>query len=215
MCIPFNYLNEIWVVSIWVRSPFGFKYFFRWRLHLAGVVVARPFVAAMPRRRRGRRSDQPPYETEAGDTTWAATSFERPNRVFHDAPVDEHDFRVESQLPHSVGRHPRPIATTPAAGDLSSEGLRRHRQVTGSLLSGFEPQRHTMVVEGRPTQVLVLTHEGARAPEALPYLGAKWFPMPILNIFGRCARAEPAVHTHAAVWHGWRESFFYQRCRGL
>ena len=65
-----------------------------------------------------------------------------------------------------------------------------------------------MVVEGRPTQVLVPTHEGAKAPEALPYLGAKWFPMPILNIFGRCARAEPAVHTHAAVWYGWRESFF-------
>ena len=54
-------------------------------------------------------------------------------------------------------------------------------------------------------QVMVLTHEKACFEERCPYLAAKWYPMPILNIYGRCARLEPEIRTDVAVYYGWRD----------
>ena len=148
---------------------------------------------------------QPKPEAEASDASWAARAFERHARTYHDAGEEMHAWRVESQSPHPQHGQQGPADPRPQLGDLGPESLRRHRFVTGSLLTGFEPQRHIMFVEGRPTQVLVLTHERASPPEMLPYLGAKWYPMPILNIYGRCAKEEPAVHGYSAGWYGWRD----------
>ena len=177
---------------------------------------ASAFVAAMGKRgRKQGKAWQPKPEKRAGDASWQEESFQRLSRYHHDAPAMEHGWRVESQSPHTQPGQFGPPDYRPPPADLSAESIRRHRQVTGSLLSGFEPQRHTMFIEGRPTQVIVLTHERANLPEALPYLGAKWYPMPILNIFGRSARAEPAVHSHSAVWYGWRDNLFSRQMPGL
>ena len=175
---------------------------------------ATAFVAAMGKRGRqqGPRK-QPKPEAVAGDASWHEVAFERLSAYHHAAPEEEHRFAVESQSPHGQPGHMGPPDRRPRPGNLHEESFRRHRLVTGSLLTGFEPQRHTMLVEGRPTQVLVLTHEGAVAPVTLPYLGAKWFPMPILNLFGRSARADPAIHSHGACWYGWRDMGFQPRCR--
>ena len=166
--------------------------------------------------KRGRQQGprkQPKPEAVAGDASWHEVAFERLSAYHHAAPEEEHRFAVESQSPHGQPGHMGPPDPRPRPGNLREESFRRHRLVTGSLLTGFEPQRHTMLVEGRPTQVLVLTHEGAVAPVTLPYLGAKWFPMPILNLFGRSARADPAIHSHGACWYGWRDMGFQPRCR--
>ena len=151
-----------------------------------------------------KKRSQPKPEKEAGDASWAQHAFERLSKRYNEAPKEVHDWIAESQSPRrqkALG----PIDSRPRLADLSNESLQRHRFLTGSLLTGFEPQRHTMFVEGRPTQVLVLTHEKASPPEMLPYLGAKWFPMPILNIYGRCGKAEPQVHGYSAGWYGWRD----------
>ena len=175
---------------------------------------ATALVTAMGKRGRkqgGRK--QPKPEAVAGDASWQEVAFERISGYHHAQPEEEHRFAVESQSPHGQPGQVGPRDVRPRPGNLDQESFRRHRLVTGSLLTGFEPQRHTMFVEGRPTQVLVLTHEGARAPVTLPYLGAKWFPMPILNLFGRSARADPAIHSHGACWYGWRDMGFHLRCR--
>ena len=52
---------------------------------------------------------------------------------------------------------------------------------------------------------LVLTHELALLAERIPYLAAKWFPMPVLNIYGRPAAMEPETGRHLAVFYGWRD----------
>ena len=51
----------------------------------------------------------------------------------------------------------------------------------------------------------MLTHEKASLEERIPYLAAKWYPMPILNVYGRCARAAPEIPTERSVWYGWRD----------
>ena len=161
--------------------------------------------------KRGRKQGkdwQPKPEKAAGDASWQEEAFERLSRVHHNAPAYEHGFAVESQSPRMPQGQVGPPDQRPKAAGLGNENIRRHRLVTGSILTGFEPQRHTMFVEGRPTQVLVLTHERAEAPVTLPYLGAKWFPMPILNLFGRSARADPPIHSHSACWYGWRDKGF-------
>ena len=125
------------------------------------------------------------------------------------------------------------------------------RDTNATLLTGFEPQRHAMVVEGRPVmvvisvqsnntvpgsldtrtpyffktnpeptillflflkritqeiwgnvllrQVLVLTHERASFEERCPYLAVKWYPMPILNVHGRCATLDPETRRDNSV----------------
>ena len=158
-------------------------------------------------RKRGPRT-QPKPEAAAGDASWQEESFERLAQYYHNAPASDHAWAVESQSPHMPTEQVGPRDARPRPGDLHTQSIRRHRLVTGSMLTGFEPQRHTMVVEGRPTQVLVLTHERAVAPVTLPYLGAKWFPMPIVNLFGRSARADPPIHSHSACWYGWRDIGF-------
>ena len=156
------------------------------------------------------KPSQPKPEKRAGDASWAATAFERLSQVYTDAPAETKDWMAESQSPRRKSSVRGPTDPKPPLAALSAESMRRHRFETGTVLTGFEPQRHTMFVEGRPTQVLVLTHEKATPPEMLPYLGAKWFPMPILNIYGRCGKAEPEVHGHSAVWYGWRERLCFK-----
>ena len=74
----------------------------------------------------------------------------------------------------------------------------------------FQPERFTTMVDGRPVQVLCLTHEGARPEEQLPYLATALAPCRPLCIYGLCHALEPGDrrqpgcrHTDVvgAAWH--------------
>ena len=51
----------------------------------------------------------------------------------------------------------------------------------------------------------MLTHEKSVYAEQAPYLASKWYPMPVLNLYGRCATLDPVVDHDMAVWFGWRD----------
>ncbi len=53
--------------------------------------------------------------------------------------------------------------------------------------------------------MLCLTHEGATDVEIVPYLQAKFDPVTVLSIYGRCAKLEPPCPKNQAVWYGWRD----------
>ena len=53
--------------------------------------------------------------------------------------------------------------------------------------------------------MLVLSHENASYEERAPYLAAKWDPMPIVVVYGRCATLQPTVLREQSVWYGWRD----------
>ena len=64
-------------------------------------------------------------------------------------------------------------------------------------------QTHTHKIK---PDVLVLTHEWATQEEQVPYMQQMWHPVPVLNLYGRSAAAEPAVIKGHAVWYGWKDS---------
>jgi len=54
-------------------------------------------------------------------------------------------------------------------------------------------------------EVIVLTHERATAEEAVPYLEWLFWPLPIVNLYGRAAVLDPPVRKEEAVWYGWKD----------
>ena len=80
-----------------------------------------------------------------------------------------------------------------------------HRNVGAAFPTGFEPQRHSTYIMGRPVQVLALTHEKATAEERMPYLSWLFHPVPVHNLVGRTADMEPECSKCFCVWYAWKE----------
>ena len=59
-------------------------------------------------------------------------------------------------------------------------------------------------MEGRPTQILVITDPEATVEEQVPYLAHICWPLPAVELFGRSARRAPACRTEHAVMHWWK-----------
>ena len=70
---------------------------------------------------------------------------------------------------------------------------------------GYEPQRNTMMILGRPVQALLLSHHRAVQEETEPYLHSKLLPLEPVVLFGREARHEPQCHPEECVYYAWRD----------
>ena len=55
----------------------------------------------------------------------------------------------------------------------------------------FNPEQYTTMVDGRPMQVLCLTHEQAQPEELVPYLATAFAPCRPLCVYGQCRALEP------------------------
>ena len=105
---------------------------------------------------RGKRrtSPTPPGAQDAG---WTHSIWER--LALTEAGRQE---PVESPSPHS-NKKPRGEPIAPPRGNLSEEALATYRGVgqagrsqNATFTTGFEPQRHAMIVEGRPVVVILV-----------------------------------------------------------
>ena len=79
-----------------------------------------------------------------------------------------------------------------------------HRHTVATKPAAGDPFRQTFLVEGRPTQILVITHPEATVEEQVPYLAHMCWPLPAVELFGRSARTAPACRTEHAVMHWWK-----------
>ena len=70
--------------------------------------------------------------------------------------------------------------------------------------AAMDPFSKTFLVEGRPTQFLVITHPDATLEERVPYLAHLCYPLPAVELFGRSAKREPVCKGHHAVMHWWK-----------
>ena len=129
-------------------------------------------------------STDPAPEPVAGATGAAAAPEPAAGAV---EPMEKISDSVRQKLTdwHRItwAAHRHTVATKPAAGD---------------------PFRQTFLVEGRPTQILVITHPEATVEEQVPYLAHMCWPLPAVELFGRSARTAPACRTEHAVMHWWK-----------
>ena len=58
----------------------------------------------------------------------------------------------------------------------------------------------------RYRKVLCVTHELSTADVGLPYLSHVFRPAPVLTVFGRSARLEPAIKVEEALWYCWKDA---------
>ena len=110
----------------------------------------------MGRRGRGRRTTQQgPYD----DAAWLRVTDER----LSTSANAEGSYGPVSLSPRSKpSARPANYRDGPGTGDLSEAGLAQFRgqsnrtagETNALLRTGFEPQRHSMIVEGRPVVVL-------------------------------------------------------------
>ena len=66
--------------------------------------------------------------------------------------------------------------------------------------AGFHPPRNTTFINGRPVQILVLTHEAEAMTAKMPYMSAAAAGCPVLLMWGRCARKPPECTPHTSIW---------------
>ena len=78
------------------------------------------------------------------------------------------------------------------------------RKSVAARPAAMDPFRQTFLVEGRPTQFLVITHPDATVEEKAPYLAHLCWPLPAVELFGRSARRAPVCKTHHVVMHWWK-----------
>ena len=105
-------------------------------------------------RRKGRASPTPPGPQNAA---WTHSTWER--LALTEAGRQE---TLESPLPQSK-KKPRGEPIAPPRGNLSEEALATYRGIgqpgrsqNATFTTGFEPQRHAMIVEGRPVVVILV-----------------------------------------------------------
>ena len=106
------------------------------------------------RGRRNRNTQQGPYD----DAAWVRATDER---LGTSASAGE-SYGPVSLSPRSKAASRQNWRDGPAAGDLSEPGLAQFRgqgdrtvdETNALLRTGFDPQRHSMIVEGRPVVVL-------------------------------------------------------------
>ena len=99
-------------------------------------------------RARNAAAERGPQSTGWVDQTRLRLASARRQQTEATLPGTQGSFLPK---PRQMSQELRP--EIPAEASLSVEALQRYRRVHATMLSGFEPQRHTMVVEGRPTQV--------------------------------------------------------------
>ena len=88
----------------------------------------------------------------------AKSSYER---MGHGDGADAQEMESSSPRPKPRPQpKTRPYQTGPREGDLTESGMAQYRgqgdgprDRNATLITGFEPQRHMMVVEGRPVMV--------------------------------------------------------------
>ena len=51
----------------------------------------------------------------------------------------------------------------------------------------------------------MLTRSSATAEEMLPYFERLFWPLPVLNLYGRAAELDPPIAREEAVWYGYRD----------
>jgi hypothetical protein len=66
--------------------------------------------------------------------------------------------------------------------------------------AGYHPSRNTTIVNGRPVQILVLTHENETLSAKMPYMSAACGGCPIMLMWGRCARKAPECTPATSIW---------------
>ena len=79
----------------------------------------------------------------------------------------------------------------------------------------FDVTRNTILVNGRPVQVLALTHEQDTLTAVMPYMSAACHPCPVSNFWGRSARCPPECKPHDAIWYWHMDRFFVFRTYGF
>ena len=122
------------------------------------------------------------------------------------------DLYVE--LKQAVENHtlpdPRPAIphTVQVSHDKSLWEFGRLRENFKAL--NFQPEQYTTMVDGRPVQVLCLTHERVQAEELPPYLAIALAPCRPLCVYGQCRALEPGdgrqlgfrhVDVVGSAWH--------------
>ena len=115
-----------------------------------------------------------------------------------------------------AGAAPEPVAGAFEPWEELSESARReltdgHRRIwdanrrnVASKPAASDPFRQTFLVEGRPTQILVITHPDATVEEKVPYLAHLSWPLPAVELFGRSAKRAPVCRTERVVMHWWK-----------
>ena len=93
----------------------------------------------------------------------------------------------------------------PAQACVSNEkffdGLDEIRMECTQAPIGFHPSRSTTMVNGRPVQILVLTHEEESRTARMPYMTAASGGCPVLLMWGRCAKKEPSCKAGESIWY--------------
>ena len=116
----------------------------------------------------------------------------------------------------AAGAAPEPVAGDFVPWEALAESTREeiangHRRIwdfarksVAARPAAMGPFRHTFLVEGRPTQFLVITHPDATVEEKVPYLAHLCWPLPAVELFGRSARRAPVCQTQHVVMHWWK-----------
>ena len=81
--------------------------------------------------------------------------------------------------------------------------IRHQKAIATSVQPGFAQSKQVFYVNGRPTVVYRLRHEGSQPEEDIPYLSSVFSPCPIMAVSGRSADLAPQVARRQAVWNAW------------
>jgi hypothetical protein len=111
--------------------------------------------------------------------------------------------RCASQQEQLVRPPEQQVASSLPKAQTKPSAIRRQKAIATSVQPGFAQSKQVFYVNGRPTVVYRLRHEGSQAEEDIPYLSSIFSPAPIVAVSGRSADLAPTVARRQAVWNAW------------